>query len=92
MNKLRDEIAKVAYELYEKRGRGEGCQVDDWLEAEKIVRTRHAGSAEAEAKPLKTEKQKSPSRGKKEKETEPAGKASPKKRTTGKKAAAKKTV
>jgi hypothetical protein len=35
---LHDRIAKVAYELYEKKGRRNGCQEEDWLEAEKIVR------------------------------------------------------
>ena len=40
--KMQDEIAKVAYELYEKRGGGHGCDFDDWVEAEKIVRARFA--------------------------------------------------
>jgi len=31
-------IAKKAYELYEKRGRKAGHTVDDWLEAERIVK------------------------------------------------------
>jgi len=93
MSKLYDEIAKVAYELYEKRGRGGGCHVDDWLEAEKIVMARHARSAEAEGKPPKGVKPKAPARAQKGKETESsAGKAAPKKRTVAKKAAAKKTV
>ena len=35
LNKL---IAKKAYELYEKRGRKAGHAVDDWLEAERIIR------------------------------------------------------
>ncbi len=34
---LRERIALKAYELYEKRGRTSGCDVDDWLEAEKLV-------------------------------------------------------
>ena len=29
-----DEIAQLAYSLYESRGRQEGHQVDDWLRAE----------------------------------------------------------
>jgi len=33
-------IKKKAYELYEKRGRKQGHAVDDWLEAERIVRSR----------------------------------------------------
>jgi hypothetical protein len=32
-------IGKKAYELYEKRGREHGCELDDWLEAEKIVKS-----------------------------------------------------
>jgi len=31
-------IAKKAYELYEKRGRKAGHAIDDWLEAERIVK------------------------------------------------------
>lgn len=40
---LHEEIAKVAYELYLKRGCVHGHDLDDWLEAERIVLTRHAG-------------------------------------------------
>lgn len=40
---LHDEIAKVAYELYLKRGCVDGHDIDDWLEAEWIVLARHAG-------------------------------------------------
>jgi hypothetical protein len=36
----RDEIARVAYEFYEQRGRLDGCDVEDWLRAEAIVRAR----------------------------------------------------
>ena len=36
----RELIGKKAYELYEKRGREHGHDVDDWLEAEKFVKTR----------------------------------------------------
>jgi len=32
-----DEIAKLARELYEKSGRIEGRDLDNWLEAERIV-------------------------------------------------------
>jgi hypothetical protein len=31
-------IAKKAYELYEKRGRKSGHTMDDWLEAERIIK------------------------------------------------------
>ena len=31
-------VAKKAYELYEKRGRKTGYAMQDWLEAEKIIK------------------------------------------------------
>jgi hypothetical protein len=37
---VRDLIGKKAYELYEKRGREHGHDLDDWLQAEKLVKTR----------------------------------------------------
>jgi len=40
--KLHEEIAKVAYELYEKSGCIPGRERQNWLEAERIVLTRHA--------------------------------------------------
>lgn len=40
---LYEEIARVAYELYLKRGCVHGHDLDDWLEAELIVLSRHAG-------------------------------------------------
>ena len=36
----RDEIARLAYHLYETRGRQDGNDVDDWLTAEREL-TRH---------------------------------------------------
>ena len=33
----REEIAKVAYELYERRGRQPGRELEDWTEAERVV-------------------------------------------------------
>ena len=35
-----DEVAKVAYELFERRGREPGHDFEDWLKAEQIVRDR----------------------------------------------------
>jgi len=35
LNKL---VEKKAYELYEKRGKKPGHAVDDWLEAERIIK------------------------------------------------------
>ena len=34
------EVARVAYELYEQRGRVDGHDLEDWLKAEAIVRQR----------------------------------------------------
>jgi hypothetical protein len=39
---LNDEIAKVAYELFERDGRRHGKDREHWCEAEEIVRARHA--------------------------------------------------
>jgi hypothetical protein len=38
---LHEEISKVAYELYEKGGRLYSSDLDNWLEAERIVKTRY---------------------------------------------------
>lgn len=35
------EIVKVAHDLFERGGRVEGHDLDNWLEAERIVMTRH---------------------------------------------------
>ncbi len=40
---LHDEIAEIAYELFESRGRVHGYDLDDWLNAERIVLTEHSG-------------------------------------------------
>jgi hypothetical protein len=45
---LYDEIAILAYELYEKSGRVEGRDFDNWLEAERIVRARYAAKVKNE--------------------------------------------
>ena len=37
-NQLTDMIRKKAYELYEKRGKKQGRDMDNWLEAERIVK------------------------------------------------------
>ena len=34
----RDEIARLAFEFYEKRGRHDGHEVEDWLSAERVLR------------------------------------------------------
>jgi len=40
---IHDEVAVVAYELFETRGRIPVRAFDDWLDAEQIVFARHAG-------------------------------------------------
>ena len=37
-----NEVAKVAYELFERRGRRHGCDRQDWFDAERIVQARNA--------------------------------------------------
>ena len=44
---LREMIEKKAYEIYQKRGREHGKDLDDWLEAEKIVMGKKRKSKEA---------------------------------------------
>lgn len=39
---LHEEIARIAYELYEKSGYLNGRDAENWLDAERIVLTRHA--------------------------------------------------
>ena len=34
---IQDEIARKAYELYEKRGGQQGNDIQDWLEAERLI-------------------------------------------------------
>lgn len=38
-----DEIARLAYELYVRRGRGDGSAVDDWLAAERQLLHHYRG-------------------------------------------------
>jgi hypothetical protein len=51
---LYDEIASVARELYEKNGRVGGRDLDNWLEAEKIVTTRYASMEKNEDEVIKS--------------------------------------
>lgn len=39
---LYDEIAEAAFELYEKSGRIDGRDMENWVEAERIVKAKHA--------------------------------------------------
>jgi hypothetical protein len=40
-----EEISRVAYELFERRGFVHGHNLEDWVEAERIVRSRARRSA-----------------------------------------------
>lgn len=41
---IRDEIARVAHELYQKSGYIPGRDLENWLEAERIVKSRHTAA------------------------------------------------
>lgn len=41
---MRHEIKKLAYELFEKNGRIHGHELEHWIEAERIVCSRHASA------------------------------------------------
>ncbi|RPI35725.1 MAG: DUF2934 domain-containing protein [Nitrospiraceae bacterium] len=61
--KMCDEIARVAYDLFEKRGRLHGYAEGDWLEAERIVMERHMKEIEQEAGIISaTKKKKAPAK------------------------------
>jgi len=55
-----DEVAKVAYGLYEKRGRGHGRDREDWFEAEMIVKKRYEKRKGREAGVVKPAGRKKP--------------------------------
>lgn len=44
---LHERIAERAYQLYQNRGQSHGSDLDDWLEAERIVLSEHTSSAAA---------------------------------------------
>ena len=46
LKQLEDEIRLIAYQLYELRGKEPGHEVEDWLEAEKIVLGKYLKSKE----------------------------------------------
>ena len=54
-NKTYDEIAKVAHGLYEKSGRAHGRDVQNWLEAERIVLSRYEKGTKKD-KPISSSK------------------------------------
>jgi hypothetical protein len=50
---VNDEIARVAYGIYENRGCTPGNDFTDWLEAERIVKQKHAARMTSDVKPVK---------------------------------------
>jgi hypothetical protein len=56
-----DEIAKIAHELYEKSEKREGRDLDNWLEAERIVIARHREEKKLEAESSSSPKKKNES-------------------------------
>ena len=44
---IEQQIRQRAYELYERRGRTDGHDVDDWLQAERSIKGRQANAATA---------------------------------------------
>jgi hypothetical protein len=56
----RQEIEKVAYELYEKGGCISGHEMDHWFEAERIVRSRNTAAASFKAKKVSSAVSKKP--------------------------------
>jgi len=81
MNKLYEEIARVAFDLYEKRGKAEGFHLSDWLEAERIVMARHEKKQKSEHGSVKPAKRKTTTRKPKEEKATPARKGTPRKKT-----------
>lgn len=45
-----EQVARVAYDLYERRGRTDGQDFDDWVAAEQIVKQRPAPAGGRRAK------------------------------------------
>ena len=56
---LYEETVKVASELYKRSGRIEGRDLDNWLEAERIVRVRYAEQGENQDKAIESNNKKS---------------------------------
>jgi hypothetical protein len=51
-----DEISRVAYDLYEKRGNAKGEDFADWIEAEKIVIKKYSKGISSDVKAVKSPK------------------------------------
>ncbi len=55
-----DEVARVAYDLYEKRGRIHGHDMEDWLKAETIVKKKYEKESTKTSPAAKQKKNKQP--------------------------------
>lgn len=53
---LRNEISRVAYELYKKRGGVHGHDLDDWCEAERVVMVMYGEMPEGKGEAVKEKK------------------------------------
>lgn len=62
---LEEEIRKIAYELYEKSGKIAGRDLDNWLEAENIIRARRVDKRNPEIEQTSSPKKKRVSTSKK---------------------------
>lgn len=60
---LHNEISKVAFELYRNSGRMEGHDLDNWLEAERVVMERYKKQEKMGAKIPAPKKRASTSKG-----------------------------
>lgn len=78
MQSLHDEIAKVAQELFEKSGRVPGRDLENWLEAERIVKARrgHGDGGDGKEQAKESKPKKAPAKAAKRAETK---KTAPKK-------------
>jgi len=56
LKKFYDEVAKVAYDLFEIRGKVHGHDMADWLKAEMIVKKKYSNKIEPEAQAAKSKK------------------------------------
>ncbi len=55
-----DEVSKVAYDLFEKRGKVHGHDMADWLKAEMIVKKGYSDKIKPEAQPVKSKDKSKP--------------------------------
>jgi hypothetical protein len=58
MQELHEEIKMAAYELYEQRGMAHGYDIDDWLQAERIVMGKNIIANASKEKKIKNNKPK----------------------------------